>query len=147
MKKLIFFLLFLSSNLFAQDRKRIDSLFLSKIPYDAERAERDIENGEIRVIQLLSLYTIEDYFSEPYEIEYVEKKYGFRFHYEQLDIFQNYLDIKQRAYNQVVYTYLDEQCNCDSKSQIFGDLRKMAVERWMKNRRKNKKKLKKQENN
>lgn len=104
---------------------------LRKIPFDSIRAKKDIEDGTIILVTLISnqssgsrTYLVGALSNE--EKESIERKFGFKHSFIALDgIDQYYLDQRQREYNDIVYNYLDKINSGDSKRLINDDLIKI----------------------
>ena len=133
MKRIIAILIWIPYITFAQTQESIDSLLLQKVRFNEDSARYDIKNGRIRILSLLSNFTIEDSYAESDNLEFVQDKYGFTFYYEEFNIPKKHLRIKEAEYNSIVFNYLDSLCNCNSEKSIYSDLR----ERFKKKRSEN----------
>lgn len=110
----------------------LHNYFLRQIPYDSVKAKNDISNDTIRIISLISKsfsgcrLNLLDYLSDE-EKGTIEKKYGFTYEYFVFDkTSQNYLDQRQREYNDIVYKYLDRKFSMSSKRLIDKEILNLA---------------------
>ena len=97
----------------AQDKSRIDSIFLAKIPFDSSLAKQDLKNGTVRLLDIFSptwgtVGTRFDEIIEPYQLYSIEKQFGFKNELIVIDsVFSKYTELRESEYNQVVIQYLD----------------------------------------
>lgn len=129
MKTIAIILILIPELTSAQRNDVVDSLLLNKISFNEDSARNDIRKGNIRLLDLSSTYTLEDSPMTNDDIKFVESKYGFKFYYEQYDIFKYYLDIKEKRYNEIVFKHLDSICHCNSEKSIYSDLKSRYFER------------------
>ena len=120
---LIVLLLLIDFTSQAQDMSRVDSMFLTKIPYDSMTAQTDIKNGIVRVIDIFSptwslVGTKLDELITPNQLEEIQRKLGFK---SELIIIDNvptkYIRQREVAYNRVVFKYLDSVNGFDSRTE------------------------------
>jgi hypothetical protein len=112
----------------------LHNYYLKKIPYDSIRAKMDIKNDSIKIMTLASnifygcRLNFLDYLSEE-EKRKIEKKFGFVYSYESFDrIDQYYLDQRQKEYNDIVYKYLDDKLNGNSRELISKEIYYQVLE-------------------
>lgn len=118
----------------AQDKAKIDSIFLVKIPFDSLTAKQDLENGTVRLLDIFSptwgtIGTRMDELIEPYQLDSIEQQFGFRNELIVIDsIFSKYTEQRESEYNRVVIQYLDSIHGIDFwteyKNQIIKTYRK-----------------------
>jgi hypothetical protein len=97
--------------------------FLRKIQFDSVKARYDLKNGFVQIISLTGDHTpcrmmlIHALSNE--DLDAIESKFGFNFEYYNLgNINQMYLDRREGEYNNVMYRYLDQKLNGNSKKLI-----------------------------
>lgn len=133
MNKVLFIICFVPLFATAQSKEVTDSLALATISFNKDSAVYDIQNGSIRIIHLLSAWGSEDSFVEQEDLEFVEEKYGFKYHYVLIDFPDTDLKKQEEAYNSVVYHHLDSLCLCNSKKSIYSDVKKRFQKRVFNN--------------
>ncbi len=107
---------------------KYDSIFFSKIPYNAAKAKEDIKNGKVYYLHLFA----DDSGFDNSDFEYLEKKFGFEYLYDYLRLPSQYLKRAEEDYNGVVFDYLDKKCQCDFEAEYMKELKRMFFEK-MKN--------------
>jgi tetratricopeptide (TPR) repeat protein len=122
----VFFLQISAQTVYENSSEKTDSIVFSKIPYDSLVAKTDIENGIVRIVNLSCSGQVE---ISPEEIEQIESRFGFQFYYDCLELPYEYLVIKQKEYNRIVYKYLDSLYNIDSEAEIFTEQVQLYSER------------------
>ena len=96
-----------------QDKLRIDSMLLAKIPFDSITAKQDLKNGTVRLLDIFSTTwgtggTRFDELIEPYQLNSIEKQFGIRNELIVIDsVFSKYTELRESEYNGVVIQYLD----------------------------------------
>lgn len=104
------------------------NIFLSKIPFDSIRARKDLASGIVRIISLdgeqgPTRTAILDVLGEE-EIINIEMKLGLKFEYHYLaDVFHMYRKQREKEYNDVVYKFLDQKLEGDSRESIRQEIR------------------------
>ena len=107
---------------------------MRQIPYDSTRAKKDIKNDSIKIITLVSnisgsRISYIDYLSQE-EKQIIERKFGLIYSYASFDrINQTYLDQRQKEYNDIVYKYLDNKLNGDSRQLINREIYYLVQEK------------------
>lgn len=120
----------------AQDNIRIDSMFLAKIPFDSVTAKKDLQNGNVRLLDIFSptwgtVGTRFDEMIEPYQLDSIEKQFGFRNELVVIDsVFEKFTELKESEYNRVVIQYLDSVHGID----FWAEYKKQIVNTYRENR-------------
>jgi hypothetical protein len=120
----------------AQDKSRIDSMFLAKIPFDSSLAKQDLKKGTVRLLDIFSptwgtVGTRFDQMIEPYQLDLIEKQFGFKNELIVIDsVFSKYTELREFEYNQVVIQYLDSINGID----FWSEYKKQIANTYMKNR-------------
>ena len=122
----VFFIKISAQTIYENSTEKIDSIVFSKIPYDSLVAKTDIENGTVRIVSLICSGQVE---ISSEEIEQIETRFGFKFYYDCLEFPYEYLVIKQKEYNTIVYMYLDSLYNIDSEAEISTEQVRVYSER------------------
>ena len=109
------------------------NIFLRKIPFDSIRARKDLATGIVRIISLNGDQgptgtSIHDVIGRE-EIKKIEMKFGLKFEYHYLaDVFYMYREQRENEYNDVVYNFLDQKLNGNSRELIRQEF-KVALSR------------------
>ena len=104
------------------------NVFLRKIPFDSIRARKDLASGIVRIISLdgdqgPTGTAIIDVIGEE-EVKQIEMKFGLQFDYYYLDnVFHRYREQREREYNDVVYRFLDQKLEGNSRELIRQEIR------------------------
>lgn len=124
----LFMLICIGTTAQEMDGKKLDSLFLARIPYNSGSALEDIRNGKVILLKLstkranFSILKKEDYVS-------VENKFEFKFHFDTIKAPSRLLRKQESEYNNVVYDYLDSTRVINSKILIINELKRLVDER------------------
>ncbi|KXK22579.1 MAG: hypothetical protein UZ12_BCD005003062 [Bacteroidetes bacterium OLB12] len=107
----------------------LDSTQLAKFPYNKEIAERDIQNGEVKILSAgLQLLSDND-------LDSVTIKYGFKYFPVAGCIVDSYQDKAMEDYNSVVYEYLDKLNGQHWRENLKADIKTLYLSLGKKNER------------
>jgi len=139
MNRLLLLILFSNILFFdgkAQDRSRVDSMYLAKIPFDSIKAKQDLKNDTVRLLNIFSLTwgsmgSRIDETIEPYQLDSIEKSFGFKNEVVALDsILPQHAKMRESEYNRVVVEYLDSIHGID----FWEEYKKQILKTFIKNR-------------